>query len=602
MLKRKNDQKYTLDYTPDTNIPAGLWAYIKMVAARDPIMWTYMITCDVLHALRYPVAFFLVGHVIDILTAADLAEGIPQQIWHYLALLFFVLLIGEACHGVTAYPIVDWRERTRAQLRSDLMAFTLGHSFTYFQDHFAGSLSRKITEGIEKGLEIQFQARIEVLLPLVSMGSAGIVLLGIAPLYSIPVVVFIALIMIPVILKLKKLRNKSQIYADVCSDVTGQVVDTLTNIASVKSFAHEAQEMAEHTRVSEAQMKAWHKVLRAFLVLDNYRRITLVLFGAGMLYACLLGWQYEHISVGDIAAIMGIAFGFNNYAWILSFGIIHLMESSGYLNDSLSTLIKPHGVKDRDGAADLVVRDAAITVENVRFSYPKQQVFDGLHLDIPAGQRVGLIGPSGSGKSTFVNLIQRFFDVNSGVIAIDGQDIASVTQHSLRRAIAVIPQDTSLFHRTLMENIRYGRLEASDADVIEAARKAHALEFIDKLPQGFETMVGERGVKLSGGQRQRIAIARAILKDAPILILDEATSALDSESEKLLQESLEELMRGKTVIAVAHRLSTINHLDRLIVLEQGNIVEDGTHAELLKNQSGLYQRLWSMQSGGFLPE
>ena len=222
-------------------------------------------------------------------------------------------------------------------------------------------------------------------------------------------------------------------------------------------------------------------------------------------------------------------------------------------------------------------------------------------LEIPAGQRIGLIGPSGAGKSTLINLVQRFFDVQSGQILIDGQNIAAVTQNSLRRNIAVIPQDTSLFHRTIMENIRYGRLDASDEDVMDAAEKAYAKEFIDLLPEGFDTYVGERGVKLSGGQRQRIAIARAILKDSPILILDEATSALDSESEKQIQAALKDLMAGKTVIAIAHRLSTINHLDRLIVMHEGEIVQDGTHAELLETD-GIYKKLWMMQSGGFLPK
>jgi len=350
-------------------------------------------------------------------------------------------------------------------------------------------------------------------------------------------------------------------------------------------------------------MKAWNKSLRVFLMLDNYRRATLVLFGSGMLFACIAGWQNGLITIGEMSTIMGLTFSFTGTAWYLSFGIIHLSESYGYLNDSLTTLIKPHGVTDREDAKPLTIKDATIEFDKVHFDYGAdaegRPVFEDLNLTIPVGQRVGLIGPSGAGKSSFVNLIQRFFDVKSGAIRIDGQDISEVTQESLRKHIAVIPQDTALFHRTIMENIRYGRLDASDEDVIEAARRAHAIDFINELPQGFDTLVGERGVKLSGGQRQRIAIARAILKNAPILILDEATSALDSESEKLLQASLEELMRGKTVIAVAHRLSTINTMDRLLVMDQEKIVEDGTHDELLKI-NGTYARLWGMQSGGFL--
>ncbi len=258
-------------------------------------------------------------------------------------------------------------------------------------------------------------------------------------------------------------------------------------------------------------------------------------------------------------------------------------------------------IKDRADAKDLQTRSASLSFENVRFEYQSEaNVLQDLSLHINAGEKIGLIGPSGAGKSTLIKLIMRFYDVDSGTVNIDGQNIQSLTQHSIQHHIAVIPQDIVLFNHSLMENIRYGRLDASDSDVINAAKRAHAFDFIEKLPDGFGTIVGERGVKLSGGQRQRIAIARAILKDAPILILDEATSALDSESEKLLQSSLEELMQGKTVIAVAHRLSTIHKMDRLIVMDQGRIIEDGSHDKLMSDENGLYNKLWTMQSGGFL--
>ena len=260
-------------------------------------------------------------------------------------------------------------------------------------------------------------------------------------------------------------------------------------------------------------------------------------------------------------------------------------------------------VQDEPESKPLAVGEGAIDFENVSFDYGGQDkgqaVFKDLSLHVKPGEKIGLIGPSGAGKSTLVSLLLRLFDLQKGRITIDGQDISEVTQESLREYVALIPQDTSLFHRSLYENIHYGDLEADRNAVEDAARKAHADEFIEALEEGYETIVGERGIKLSGGQRQRIAIARAILKDAPILVLDEATSALDSESEKLIQEGLEALMEGKTVIAIAHRLSTIAHLDRLIVMDQGQIVEQGSHEELLK-QKGLYARLWNMQSGGFL--
>lgn len=605
MIRETRDNKYTLNHTPNTDIPSGLLAYVRMVIARNPRMWTFFIVTDILHGIRYPIAFFLTGRIIDAITTLPDGAAIPDVVWHHVALIFAVLFIGEIAHAVPHYWTFNWWKRARAELRSDLMAYTLQHSFTYFQNHFAGSLARKISEGIEKAMNLNEQIRWNILLPLVSMGTSAFVLFSISPFFGMMVGVFLALILIPVFMKRKKLQVKSQVFADSCSDVAGQIVDSLTNIASVKSYAHEEQEMREHTRVSETQMEAWHKMLRVFLLIDNYRRMTFVVFGTGMMTLCLIAWQRGMITIGDIAAIMGIAFSFTGSAWHLGGGIIRVSESLGYLNDSLHTLIKPHSVDDLADARMLEVSGGEIALKDVCFDYgdtsQDRPVFRDLNVTIAAGQRVGLIGPSGAGKSSFVNVIQRFFDVQSGAIMIDGQDIRQVTQRSLRENIAIIPQDTALFHRTIMENIRYGRLDASDAEVVEAAERAHAIGFINDMPHGFDTMVGERGVKLSGGQRQRVAIARAILKNAPILILDEATSALDSESEKLLQESLEALMVGKTVIAVAHRLSTINHMDRLLVMDGGMIIEDGTHDALL-DVGGVYAKLWGMQSGGFLPK
>ncbi len=600
MFEKKH--KYKLDYTPNPAIPRGLIAYIKMVVARNPRMWVFFIVTDILHGIRYPLAFYFMGQVVDELTA--IPEGtrdIPLEVWHYTAAIFVVLFIGELAHAIPHYWTFDWWKRARGELRSDMLAYTMNHSFTYFQDHFAGSLARKVSEGIEKGLMLSEQLRWQILLPLIGMSTAGFVLLEVSPYYGMAVIGFIAIIIAPILLKIKKLMVKSRQYADSCSAVSGQIVDSLSNIASVKSYAREAQEMSEHTRVTEAQMIAWHKMLRVFLLLDNYRRSTLVLFGSGMMVACILGWQHGLLTLGDIATIMGISFSFTANAWHLSNGIIHVAESMGYLNDSLTTLINPHHVTDVKGATVLKVPKGEIVFNKVDFRYDALGVFNKLDLVIPATQRVGLIGESGAGKSTFINLLQRFFDIDGGEIRIDGQNIAHVTQNSLRQNIAIIPQDTALFHRTIMENIRYGCLSASDDEVMEAARQACAFDFITSLPDGFNTMVGERGVKLSGGQRQRVAIARAILKDAPILILDEATSALDSESEQQIQEALNVLMQGKTVIAVAHRLSTINRFDRLLVMDDGAIIEDGTHAELT-TLDGVYNKLWALQSGGFLPK
>ncbi len=298
---------------------------------------------------------------------------------------------------------------------------------------------------------------------------------------------------------------------------------------------------------------------------------------------------------------MGLNISIVDFLWGLTQEFSQFSKLLGTVTQALRTTTMPHKMKDKPGALELVVNNGKIVFDKVQFYYKgAEPLFNNSSITILPGQKIGLVGFSGSGKSTFVNLILRLFDVTEGRILVDDQDIKNITQDSLRESISMIPQDPSLFHRTLMENIRYGKLEASDEEVIEAAQRAHAHEFISKLPLGYDSLVGERGVKLSGGQRQRIAISRAILKNAPILILDEATSQLDSVTEQYIQESLWNLMKEKTTIIIAHRLSTLLRMDRILVFDQGKIIQDGTHEELLKG--GLYKTLWETQVGGFLPE
>lgn len=595
------ESKYQFIYQPKKTISSALGAYLREIFMRSPLFWSIMIFCDVMHAMRYPLSFYLVGICIDQLTNLSPQDGLPDIVWVYTALIGITLLIGELFHAVSHYFAFNRLQFLKPQVRSDILAYTLKHSYTYFQDQFAGSLARKVSETAEQVFNLHQQIRFEIVLPLMSMFLSAIVIFQIFWPFGVAAIGFVVLITLPVFIKLRKTRVKSQKMADARSLVMGQIVDTLTNMSAVKSYAREDLEMQEHYDVSSQEMKAWNKVLRVFLLMENYRRLFLVFIGGGMMAGCLLAWEAGTISIGDISAIMGMSFGFTSMVWGFSFGIIHIAESVGTLNDSLSLLLVPHGIQDNENADKLRISKGEIAFENVHFQYGDIDIFKDMSVTLSSHQRIGLIGISGAGKSTFVNLIQRMFDVQGGCISIDGQNISLCTQQSLREQIAIIPQDTSLFHRTLMDNIRYGRPEASDCEVMDAAKKAHAHEFIELLPDGYETLVGERGIKLSGGQRQRVAIARAILKDAPILILDEATSALDSESERLIQDSLEELMEGKTVIAIAHRLSTISHLDRLLVMKNGVIVEDGDHEELL-NAQGVYAKLWAMQSGGFLPE
>jgi ABC-type multidrug transport system fused ATPase/permease subunit len=396
---------------------------------------------------------------------------------------------------------------------------------------------------------------------------------------------------------------------DAKAAVTGRIVDVLTNIRNVFFFANQPLEdqLLKHYTGEECERRraSYRAVVRLRCVQYTMDIAMWVVFVGGALYA----WVHGLVGAGDFVMVTALTSSLLQTAYNIGQRIPEFYDQMGSARESIDTLIVPATVTDKPGAPALAVKQGTIHFDRVAFAYEaptedkrrrSRNVVKDFELTIPAGQRVGLVGPSGAGKTTLMGLLMRMHDVVEGAIRIDGQDLREVTQESLRRSIALIPQDTTLFPRSLLENIRYGRPGATDEEVALAARRAHAHEFIAELENGYKTMVGERGIKLSGGQRQRIAIARAILKDAPILLLDEATSALDSHSEHIIQAAMREAMAGKTVIAIAHRLSTVMDMDRLIVLDRGFIVADGSHSQLLA-QGGLYAELWRKQSGGFNP-
>jgi ATP-binding cassette subfamily B multidrug efflux pump len=396
------------------------------------------------------------------------------------------------------------------------------------------------------------------------------------------------------------------------STLTGRVVDSYTNILTVKLFARAADEDAFVRDAIDDHTGAFRDQTR----MTTAYTFTLVLMNASLIVSmaavALWQWAAGNIAIGAVATAIPLAWQLNNIAGWVARSVTSIFENIGTVQDGMRSIDVPRQMPDPPGAAELQVTGGEIRIENLHFDYGRVRettgirypaVLHGISLTIAPGERVGLIGPSGAGKSTLVNLLLHFYDPASGRILIDGQDIAGVTQESLRRHIAMVTQDTSLLHRSIRENIRYGQPQATEAQIVAAAKQAQAHEFILGLEdwygrRGYDAHVGERGVKLSGGQRQRVALARVILKDAPILVLDEATSALDSEVEAAIQEQLDGLMEGRTVIAIAHRLSTIARMDRLIVLDEGRIVECGSHGELLK-RNGVYARLWRRQSGGF---
>jgi ATP-binding cassette, subfamily B, bacterial len=391
------------------------------------------------------------------------------------------------------------------------------------------------------------------------------------------------------------------------ASVTGRIVDVITNVRNVFQFANQAVEDRELTTYTGEERERRMALYRSVVRLRCSQYVMDILMWVGFVGGALYGWVHGRMTAGDFLMVTTLTGSLLQTAYNLGQRIPDFYDQLGSARESIETLIVPATVRDEPGAGTLAVPSGAIHFERIAFAYEPRgrgrgarNIVHDFELYIPPGQRVGLVGPSGAGKTTLMGLLLRMHDVTGGAIRIDGRDIRSVTQESLRGAIGLIPQDTNLFHRSLLENIRYGRPGAADEEVIEAAKRAHAHEFIVELEHGYDTLVGERGIKISGGQRQRIAIARAILRDAPILLLDEATSALDSHSEQKIQQAMKEAMAGKTVIAIAHRLSTVMDMDRLIVLDRGVIVADGSHAELLL-QGGLYAELWRKQSGGFNP-
>ncbi|OOR88153.1 multidrug ABC transporter ATP-binding protein [Moraxella caviae] len=603
-----------LDAYPDSPMPtpekgkllAFLWACTE--GART---WIFVrVLLSVLLGVFGSLLFAWVGDVVDWLTTYT-----PDTLWAEKGSLITLILglcvlsiFGEFFGNLVRFQVLQGVLPMR--LRWWFHKHMLGQSMQFYHDEFSGRVSAKVMQ-----TALAVRDTIMTVAEMVSFVSAylitsGVILLGLDFWLFLPFIGWLVAVAAIMRFFLPRLRETASNQADARALMTGRVTDAYANIGAVKLFSHSNRELNYAKSAMREFMHTVHAQMRWVSVLNTTTESLSLLMIVGSTAIGVYLWSIGQVTVGAIAVASGIALRLKGMVQWIMWEMASLFEHIGTVQDGMKTLNTPHAITDKPNAGTLQVSAGQIDFSHVDFNYGRgdkiDKLFDDFNLHIKAGEKVGLVGRSGAGKSTLVNLLLRFYDVDGGQVRIDGQDISAVTQNSLRAQIGMVTQDTALLHRTVRENIAYGKPDATDDEIIAAAKLAHAWDFIQTLQDkhgntGLDTQVGERGVKLSGGQRQRIAIARVMLKNAPILLLDEATSALDSEVEFAITQSLDDMMAGKTVIAIAHRLSTIASLDKLVVMDKGRIIEMGSHDELIA-QGGVYANLWARQSGGFLGE
>lgn len=589
--------------TPEKGLWRFIWSNIEGVRKWIAVLAVFTVGVGIMEALM----FQFMGKVVDWLGAYT-----PQTLFVEKGHALIGMMAMVAFFAVWTFFASNVRLQTLQgvfpmRLRWNFHRLMLGQSLGFYQDEFAGRVSAKVMQTALALRDVVMTVADMVVYVLVYFITSGVILSSFDAWLILPFICWMigfAMIMRFLIPKLGKTASRQ---ADARSLMTGRITDAYANITTVKLFSHGAREAAYAKQSMEEFMVTVHAQMRLATLLYTCSFIVNSSLTVGTTALGIWLWYHGQVGVGAVATATAMALRVNGLSQHIMWESARLFENIGTVNDGMATLSKPHTILDKPQALPLKVTRGEIKFDHVDFSYEAgKPLLNGFNLNIKPGEKVGLIGRSGAGKSTIVNLLLRFYEPQSGTISIDGQNVDSVTQESLRAQIGLVTQDTSLLHRSVRDNIIYGRPDATEAEMISAAERAEAAGFIPNLSdakgrRGYDAHVGERGVKLSGGQRQRIAIARVMLKDAPILLLDEATSALDSEVEAAIQESLDKMMEGKTVIAIAHRLSTIAAMDRLIVLDKGRIIEEGSHTELLAKQ-GLYAKLWAHQSGGFLSE
>lgn len=587
-----------------TSTPCSLFSFIWHLACRQRRRFFFLFLVDSLtwplDTLLWP---YILHGVVDLFTRYDQArsmvwESLSPFIWGAVALSISV----EVASRWMGFTIAKALPRLQADIRLAMFDPIQRHSPRYFNDRFAGGLANQITE-MATHVEAIFARLFWPLVPSLGAAILGCFFLGnVHPLFAWLLIGWTIVHFGLSFAFSRFVGVYEHRHSQIRSTLLGHIVDSLTNNFAVNLFYRFKEEKA---RIALSQSKEEQASRRARSYVEKMRSWLSLSYVAAVIFGIFGSvvhlWIADAITTGQVVQVFASLWSFAMMLWAASSELPAVFQSLGIVKQAYTTLQDPEDLGDVPHASPLILSQGSIIFDNVSFHYGEKRLFHNRHVVIQGGERIGLVGYSGAGKSTFVNLILRLFPLEGGRILIDNQEIACVTLASLRRQIALIPQDPVLFHRTLWENIAYGRPTASEDEVYEAARLAHCHEFISKLPQGYASMVGERGTKLSGGEKQRIAIARAILANTPILILDEATSSLDSLTEQYIQESLANLMQGKTTLVVAHRLSTLSKMDRLLVFNEGEIVEDGKHEHLL-SANGLYARMWKMQVGGFLPE
>ncbi|MFA5744765.1 MAG: ABC transporter ATP-binding protein [Candidatus Paceibacterota bacterium] len=590
--------------SPEVKKPTRVWSVLRAygtAAYAYPWLLSVAIVASIVIEVAGVIAPLYLRQFINLLSEGTATPSVVQSLFFILAIFGAINFIGWIGHRVNMFAVLRLESRVMTDLYQNAFNYLLKHSHDFFVSNFTGTLTRRVTryarafEQVFDNILFNFLSAFLLAVGIISVLSTRSPLLGIGLFTWTVVFVYLQFRMMHMLQPLRATRTEED------SNVTGYLSDTVLNHSAITTFA---STQYESSRFKET-ITRWYTATRSVWDTEMWIYGVQGLFALGIEVALLAGavllWQRGLITVGDFVLIQVYVLSLLDRIWGIGRNMRQLYDAFADATEMLDILELPQAIQDSSDAKPFQVTEGAITFENVRFEYHDgQTVLNNFSLAVAPHEKVALIGSSGAGKTTIAKLLLRLYDITGGIISIDGQNIAQITQESLRASIAFVSQEPMLFHRSLMDNIRYGKHDATDEEVIEAAKQAHCFEFISKYPEGFNTMVGERGVKLSGGERQRVAIARAILKNAPILVLDEATSSLDSESEKFIQESLTRLMEGKTVIAIAHRLSTVMHMDRLIVMEKGSVVLSGTHDELLAHESNLYKKLWEIQAGGFI--